>query len=99
MLAIRLKLPVRESRGDLRTTLLNDVVVLGYAGRGVLGALPQEPSQDELYAYRVFYTADCLATSRGDAGSVLASCENVTDCDCHRARRVDCEALTRKAHP
>jgi hypothetical protein len=54
--AIKLKLPVRESRGDLRTTLLNDVIVLGYAGRGVLRALPQQPSQDELYAYRVFYT-------------------------------------------
>ncbi len=54
--AVRLKLPVRESRGDLRTTLLNDVVILGYAGRGVLGALPQQPAQDELYASRVFYT-------------------------------------------
>lgn len=54
--AIKLKLPVRESRGDLRTTLVNDVLVLGYAGRGVLGALPQHPAQDDLYTYRVFYT-------------------------------------------
>lgn len=53
--AIRLKLPVRASRGGLQTTLLNDVVILSYAGRGVLGALPQQPTADELFAYRAFY--------------------------------------------